>query len=557
MRRMRTLTLVVLVSVWTSVGLLPPLAWSAEQPLVEPVVATVRVAPGEFARLGLKSARPGVVITSATVRPRAAQQFVVPLNDAGLQGDTAGDGIWTVAFPVPDSVSPGLYDLDFEAQVTVDGQPRSATAVIQVEVVEGESRSVQIVTPQQGAVLSGAVEVKARLAPMFAPDRALVYLGAAAAEMERDGDLWKATLDTTRAQNGRQQLIVTTAAAGTSADPQRQRAGAIAAVSVLNLHKAIPVTVGNPYNHYWGNLHAHTLYSDGMDTPAVAYRHARDAAGIDFLAVTDHDDALTFDEYDDVRRQADAFDEPGKFAALWGVEWTQGIGHMNFYMADRFRLSPDLGAAYREFDQLGVLAHFNHPGVEDFDRARHFPEGAASMCAAEVRDAEEEQSYVALLDAGWRVGADGSQDNHRADWGDGPTWTVALARRLDRDAVLDAMRARRTYSTADRNMRLEFALDGEDMGAVISRPAGELPCAVSAPDPDPGDTVARIDAIVDGQVAASVEPKVGSYEWLTNLAFAPGRHYVYVRVTQADGNLAYSSPIWVQAWERPATSDAK
>lgn len=39
---------------------------------------------------------------------------------------------------------------------------------------------------------------------------------------------------------------------------------------------------------FFGNLHSHTSFSDGSATPEVAYTHARDVAGLDFLAITEH-----------------------------------------------------------------------------------------------------------------------------------------------------------------------------------------------------------------------------------------------------------------------------
>src|SRR5438477_9757310 len=39
---------------------------------------------------------------------------------------------------------------------------------------------------------------------------------------------------------------------------------------------------------FFGNLHSHTSFSDGVGTPAQAYKHARDVAKIDFLAITEH-----------------------------------------------------------------------------------------------------------------------------------------------------------------------------------------------------------------------------------------------------------------------------
>jgi hypothetical protein len=41
-------------------------------------------------------------------------------------------------------------------------------------------------------------------------------------------------------------------------------------------------------NHYFGNLHSHTSFSDGSGTPDEAYKYARDVGDLDFLAVTEH-----------------------------------------------------------------------------------------------------------------------------------------------------------------------------------------------------------------------------------------------------------------------------
>jgi len=47
--------------------------------------------------------------------------------------------------------------------------------------------------------------------------------------------------------------------------------------------------IGEPlYNFYYGQLHAHTNYSDGSGTPDQALAYAKAAAQIDFLALTDH-----------------------------------------------------------------------------------------------------------------------------------------------------------------------------------------------------------------------------------------------------------------------------
>ena len=49
-----------------------------------------------------------------------------------------------------------------------------------------------------------------------------------------------------------------------------------------------------------GNLHAHTLFSDGVKSPAELVA-AYEALGYDFLAITDHDDWVTSDYWQALR----------------------------------------------------------------------------------------------------------------------------------------------------------------------------------------------------------------------------------------------------------------
>lgn len=94
---------------------------------------------------------------------------------------------------------------------------------------------------------------------------------------------------------------------------------------------------------YLGNLHSHTSYSDGSGTPHDAFRHAREAAKLDFLAVTEHNHAAAESGAGDRRdgiliatdpslyNGADPFSlvetakrmtEDGKFVALYGQEFS-------------------------------------------------------------------------------------------------------------------------------------------------------------------------------------------------------------------------------------------
>ena len=65
--------------------------------------------------------------------------------------------------------------------------------------------------------------------------------------------------------------------------------GAILAVSALCAGAGqVDPDPWQGYSFFFGNLHSHTSYSDGVLTPTDAFIVARDAADMDFLAVTDH-----------------------------------------------------------------------------------------------------------------------------------------------------------------------------------------------------------------------------------------------------------------------------
>ena len=86
-------------------------------------------------------------------------------------------------------------------------------------------------------------------------------------------------------------------------------------------------------NVYFGNLHAHTSYSDGVEEPSDAYRHARDAGGLDFMAITEHNHSsagqiandhslYSGSDADSLISTANRFTVDGEFVALYGQEYS-------------------------------------------------------------------------------------------------------------------------------------------------------------------------------------------------------------------------------------------
>src|SRR5512147_1058440 len=81
----------------------------------------------------------------------------------------------------------------------------------------------------------------------------------------------------------------------------------------------------------WGDVHAHSgLSDDASGEVREFFRIARDVVHLDFVVLSDHDIYLTAAEWQAAKDAAAEFDEPGRFAAFAGVEWSHAW-HMNYY----------------------------------------------------------------------------------------------------------------------------------------------------------------------------------------------------------------------------------
>ncbi len=110
---------------------------------------------------------------------------------------------------------------------------------------------------------------------------------------------------------------------------------AILIISVLNQK-----VVSQNLQVFFGNLHSHTSLSDGSGIPAEAYAHARDRAGLDFLAITEHNHRNAPSQLEDnpelysgdsrfsLISVANRISQDGRFIALYGQEFSS-IGSGN------------------------------------------------------------------------------------------------------------------------------------------------------------------------------------------------------------------------------------
>lgn len=290
----------------------------------------------------------------------------------------------------------------------------------------------------------------------------------------------------------------------------------------------LPAGAGTVLLH--ADLHNHTLLSDGAGSPEDAYASMRDA-GLDVAALTDHasvpatlhipDPGPEGFEPDAIARYlsaphsidqrgwertgalADQWDEPGRFTAIRGFEWTEPwLGHINVWFSREWVGIEALGSTSELFewllarataDDAGLvpLAGLNHPGREPgrFDQFRHDARLRDRVVSMEMFNRGDDYLFegwrdgrpsplLQALDQGWRPGLIGVTDEHGRTWGtaEGRGRAGLWAREHSRAGVAEALRARRSYATRLSGLRLDATLDGVRMGQPLGaegRPVGD------------------------------------------------------------------------------------
>jgi len=344
------------------------------------------------------------------------------------------------------------------------------------------------------------------------------------------------------------------------------------------------------FSTFYGNLHSHTSYSDGVETPPDAYAFARTGAPtpLDFLAVTDHNHAslgMTPALYHTGLAQGDAANDDGNFVAIYGQEW--GIidhgGHANVFEApvlfgwdtgnyDVFVADGNYTGLYTAFLANPPAAdppivEWCHPNSGDFNGYAVTDDGKAAVhlmamisgpaFSTSVTESDQgsttgnEILFQDALRKGFRVSPTGDQDNHEATWGAStPARTAVLASGLTRSQILTSLAARRCYATMDHNTVVQFSADTHAMGEAWTAARG-IRIAAHVADPDVGETVSQIDllrGITGVSDAVVVASSIGSpdFAWREHQSFAQGTeaHY-YLRIRMSNNASVWTGPVYV------------
>lgn len=361
-------------------------------------------------------------------------------------------------------------------------------------------------------------------------------------------------------------------------------------------------TIGEAtFQRYFGQLHSHTQYSDGAGSleNALAYIKALpDSANVDFVAFTDHSNYFdksgaanpegalydmtkateysqqTWKSYKDAVAAFNA-ENAGSMVAIAGFEmtWSGGPGHINTFNTPGIvsrnnttlnNKTKDAGlqAYYKLLSQTegaNSISQFNHPGTT-FGNFIDFGYWDAvvdtRMYMVEVGNGEGQigaggyypsyEQYIMALDKGWHVAPTNNQDNHKGRWGNAnDARDVILTDDFTEDGIYAALRARRMYATEDKNLELDYTVNGNMMGSIIDVPE-KLNFEISFNDPDRTDSIAKVELVVNsGKVAYTWDSAADLAKGSVSVELAPEYTYYFVRVTEGDGDLAVTAPVWV------------
>ncbi|MGH3312069.1 MAG: CehA/McbA family metallohydrolase [Streptomyces sp.] len=219
---------------------------------------------------------------------------------------------------------------------------------------------------------------------------------------------------------------------------------------------------------YRGDCHLHTVHSDGKRTPAETAAAAREA-GLDFIATTEHNTTSGHGAW------AGLWDED--FLILCGEEVTTRNGHFLALGTDpgtfvdwRYRARDDAFSRYaRRIHKAGGLVVPAHPNCPFVGCQWKF--GYADADAVEVWNgpwtADDELAVAAwdnMLtsrpDGDGRLPAMGSSDAHREPQTVGLPQTVVHADELSRHALLEGIRAGRSYLAESSRISLTLTASG-------------------------------------------------------------------------------------------------
>jgi hypothetical protein len=360
-------------------------------------------------------------------------------------------------------------------------------------------------------------------------------------------------------------------------------------------HKAFrePDDYDGQVSLYWGDVHKHTNLSPCghvepyNQSPAESYDHARNVAQTDFLCICDHAEQITTDQWRDCLRIAQEHNQPGEFVAWPAVEWATSLyGHRNVYFADydvpllsgREIISPPRLWQTIRSEGLRALTIPHHAARElnaDLTRTDDELEPAYEIFSgwgneeyhgAPLQDTDRSFTRGFAVDTllrGYHMGFVAGGDGHPAPPADSGI-TGIYASDLSLPSLWQALARRRTIATTGAKSKLDMHINGFPLGSVIHWGPGDVDSLFPLEIGVAVQGTAPIECVEIVENGVTIHRKTKPRARLDQMAYTwyhPGgptdgarrigsannvSRFIYARVTQRDGHMAWTSPIWLE-----------
>jgi hypothetical protein len=310
---------------------------------------------------------------------------------------------------------------------------------------------------------------------------------------------------------------------------------------------------------FFGNIHIHTdisicrrLTQQSMDFNA---RMARDLMGQDFTALTDHAEAFPLFYWQWNLSMVEFFNFPEHYVLLPAYEWSgiDKIPHMNVYFPDERntvlkREYGSLSELWQALENVPAITICHHPGTSPFvrdwdeyderfetlveifqDRRGNYeylgaPENPGESVPEQGREHKVASGFVdKALKRGYRLGFCAGGDHM------GLSMTAVMADELNREAIFQAMYERHCYAVTAPEIFLHTEVDSNKIFHIEVA----------------GPTQIKNIAIVSASDELAVFPGKLKKECEVSYKIPVSIRYVYTRVIFEGGNIAWSSPVWL------------
>ena len=321
-------------------------------------------------------------------------------------------------------------------------------------------------------------------------------------------------------------------------------------------------TAGRGSRWWKGDLHMHTVHSDGNWTVAELISSARNT-GLDFIVITDHNTASHHEEIDHLSK--------GSLQPLVmrGEEITTYGGHTNAWglpsgtwvdfrtrPGDSSRIANIAAQAHR----AGALISINHPFVLCGGCSWSYDASARDFDSIEVwngpwdfTDEPALKMWDKILQSGRRITAIASSDSHRPDAPIGKPTTHVAANDLSQPSILKAIRGGHAYLT-DGTERVALNFEAEStrntrrsrvsIGDEIRLLAPGKVRLIFTTKASPSD--ATVSLISNGEVIRSFPAKTDGQQQVIEIEC---QRDSYFRLEVRDGTnvvLALTNPIYIK-----------